>query len=116
MRAASPSTSEVLHTEVDPPGLPEFDVVFALLAVGELEQLDADLVAGGEVSDAERTPARAKHVVAHHADGGVILGDGGRLHDEIPAHHLGIELDRFVEVSHRDPDMREVAWIRLKPP
>ena len=97
----------VLKAEVEQPRAPVFERAHFGFGVGELEQLDPGAVAGRQMRDPERAPAGPEHVVAHLADGAVVLLDLGRRHDQVEAKRLGVELDGLVEVRHGDPDVGE---------
>mgnify|MGYP006979932027 CR=1 FL=1 len=55
----------------------------------------------------------AKYVRTHLADGAVVFGDLGGLHDQIPAHYLGIKRYCFVQVRHGNANVGEVSWVHL---
>jgi hypothetical protein len=59
--------AKVKHTR-----FPVFKIVLRLLSILELEQLDADSIAGGQVSNAKSAPSFPEHIIAHHSNSGII--------------------------------------------
>ena len=57
--------------------------------------------------DAKRPPAFAENVVAHLADGTVVVQDFRGFHQHIQIEGLGIEFDRLFQIRDGDPDVRE---------
>src|SRR3712207_6086659 len=86
----------VLDAEMEDARFPVFEVVGGLLGVRELEYFDTDAVARRQMGDAEGAPALAEHVVAHLADGAVVVADGGRAHDHVEPEYRRIELHGLV--------------------
>src|SRR5215212_3879505 len=97
----------ILEAEMKDPGFPVFEIVLPADRVRELEELDADAVAGREMGNAERPPALAEHVVAHLTDGGLVVLDFGRTHNDVETETIGVEVDGFLEIRDRYADMRE---------
>jgi hypothetical protein len=62
----------VLDAKVKHTCFPVFKIVLRLLGILKLEQLDADSIAGGQVSDSKSAPAFPEHIIAHHANSGII--------------------------------------------
>lgn len=91
---------------------PEFEVIFGLFIVRELEQLDSDAVTCRHVSNPELVPSCTKDIRTHDTDGRVIFEDIRWFHDDIPTHHLLIKTDGFVEIRYRKTDVRKITWIR----
>lgn len=101
----------ILNAEMEGARLPIVEFLGRFI-VGELEQLDPDLVASGKMGDFERVPAFAENIDAHLADGGIrLLLNQGRFHYSIPAHDVFIERDSFFEIRNGKADVGECSWI-----
>src|SRR5215212_5955860 len=97
----------VLDAEVEQAGTPVLEGAALGLGARELEELEAGAVGRGEMGDAERAPALAEDVVAHLADGAVVVVHRGRPHDDVKAERLRIEFYGLVEVGDGEADMAE---------
>src|SRR5271166_5167515 len=92
----------VLETEVKQARPPVFERLLFRFGPWELEQFDADAVSGREMGNAEAAPTRPEDIVAHLADGAVVLTDLRRRHDLIESRCLFVELHGSVEIRHGD--------------
>src|ERR1044072_7211938 len=94
----------ILDAEMEETRPPILEGAPLWLGLRELEELEADAVGRREMGDAERAPARTEDVVAHLADGALVMIDGGRPHDDVEAESIGVEIDCLVEVGNCEAD------------